>query len=468
MALHKKYPEILLSAAYVLVAAFTIHRYGGTGDLGDSIQHYLTARYAPKHPELYFDHWAKPVYVLLASPFAQFGITGIKVFNALVTGLVLLITFRCAKKLGYIYPLLAPVFVWGMPLYFILTFSGLTEPLFALFGAAGLYLCLQGRYKTAAVVVSFMPFVRSEGLIIAGVFGLYFLYRRQWQAVLLLATGHVAYSAAGYFVFGNFLWVFTQIPYAHADNYYGRGSLTHYVEQLYYIIGLPIYVLLVLGLLSLALPWVNPKKYRTVPEELILMAGGFLLFLLAHTLFWHFGLFRSMGIKRVMLGVAPFMALLALRGFHLVLMAVPDRKKQYRPWLTALLVSAGFILLCSDHPTGIHPEKTLQPDLEQMQARRIPELLATFPQKPRMYLFSHPYVAEVLGIDPFDPAVHKPLTRETLQHVQPYDVVIWDRHFSVMENHITRNDLLAFPLQERERLVNPDGEPQFVIYQAVF
>ena len=51
---------------YVVAAAFTIFYFNGTGDSGDSPMHYLFAKYAPKHPELYFDHWAKPLFVLLA------------------------------------------------------------------------------------------------------------------------------------------------------------------------------------------------------------------------------------------------------------------------------------------------------------------------------------------------------------------------------------------------------------------
>ena len=63
-----------------LVAIFT----NGTGDAGDSVQHYLFSKSAFKHPELFLDHWAKPIFVLLSAPFAQLGFVGMKIFNCLI------------------------------------------------------------------------------------------------------------------------------------------------------------------------------------------------------------------------------------------------------------------------------------------------------------------------------------------------------------------------------------------------
>src|ERR1043165_5405053 len=89
----KRFIYYILSC-YALICAVTIIAFDGTGDAGDSITHYLFSRYAPIHPQLYFDHWAKPLFVLLASPFAQLGITGMKIFNSLVSLGTILVTFR--------------------------------------------------------------------------------------------------------------------------------------------------------------------------------------------------------------------------------------------------------------------------------------------------------------------------------------------------------------------------------------
>ena len=115
----------------------------GIGDDGDSAMHYQFARYAPAHHELFFHHWAKPLYVLLASPFAQFGILGIKVFNLLLSCLSVFITWRIAVTLHIKRSTLASLFLVLSPAFIALSLSGLTEPLFALTLAAAVLLYLK-------------------------------------------------------------------------------------------------------------------------------------------------------------------------------------------------------------------------------------------------------------------------------------------------------------------------------------
>ncbi|MCS7029829.1 MAG: hypothetical protein NZ519_13810, partial [Bacteroidia bacterium] len=72
-----------------------------------------------------------------------------------------------------------------MPSYYILTFSGLTEPLFALFLSVGVYLLLREKYLFSVIWVSFMPFVRSEGLIIILAFTCFLIVQKKWKVVTL-------------------------------------------------------------------------------------------------------------------------------------------------------------------------------------------------------------------------------------------------------------------------------------------
>ena len=78
---------------YLIIVTTIIILFEGTGRSGDSIHHYLFAKFAPLHPKLFFNHWAKPLYVLLASPFAQFGFIGVKIFNATVSMFTIFFTF---------------------------------------------------------------------------------------------------------------------------------------------------------------------------------------------------------------------------------------------------------------------------------------------------------------------------------------------------------------------------------------
>ncbi|MFM7015656.1 MAG: hypothetical protein ACKOX3_04940, partial [Bacteroidota bacterium] len=108
----------LLLLVYTLLAGLTIYYFDGTGDNGDSILHYLHARYAPLHPEVYFYHWSKPLYVLFASPFAQFGFTGIKIFNALLSLGSIYLTYQISKLLQLNNTFVSALILICTPLYY--------------------------------------------------------------------------------------------------------------------------------------------------------------------------------------------------------------------------------------------------------------------------------------------------------------------------------------------------------------
>lgn len=128
----KKDNLYLICIAYIIIGVLTIMFFQGTGDSGDSIAHFLHAKYALKHPHLFFSHWGKSIFTLLSFPFAQFGFAGMKVFNLLVSLATMALTYQTARHLKYPnYALIGLLWLFA-PLVFVLTFSGLTEPLLAL------------------------------------------------------------------------------------------------------------------------------------------------------------------------------------------------------------------------------------------------------------------------------------------------------------------------------------------------
>lgn len=335
-------PGITLYFIICIVISFTLQ---GTVDSGDSIMHFLYAKYSFNHPSFFFHHWAKPIYVLFASPFAQFGIIGIKIFNSLFSSLTLLFTYLTAKKIANKQSFLTVVLLCFAPLNFVITFSGLTEPLFAFFLIFSTYLLISEKEISSSVIISFLPFVRSEGLILLGVFALYFFVKKKYKILPFLLTGHILYSIAGYFYYHDFLWVFTKIPYAKLSSTYGSGPLFHFVGQLTYVIGIPFYILLVAGIIFIIISFFN-KQYREVTnkytEKLVLIYGGFLAFFVAHSLFWYFGIFNSMGLKRVLICVLPFIALIGLDGFNFLTEKLIMNKTAGR--ITGLIIIAYIVI----------------------------------------------------------------------------------------------------------------------------
>lgn len=420
---------------YAVVAAITLVMFDGTGDAGDSVMHFLFSKYAPSHPELYFHHWAKPFFVLLSSPFAQFGFIGIKIFNALVTGVTLYYTYKCAEKLNMVGPWWASVILLCMPLYYILTFSGLTEPLFAMMLAMAVYYILADHNTVATLTVSMLPFVRSEGLILLGVFAVYYMVTKKWKQIPLLLFGHVIYSVAGYFVYDDILWVFTKIPYANIQGNYGSGELFHYIYALIPTVGVPIYALLCVGTVWLIIQMF--QKFDAAKHILIL--GGFAAFFVAHTLFWYLGLFNSFGLKRVFIAVTPFMSIIALYGLQAISkifgkIYVPFRKMSFG---IALLYIVAFSFI--PNPNSVMWDQDMNLSSDQKVCN---DWVKTVPiSKGTKICSAYSYLAVVSPVDWFDKEQRVDMTREEIQKLKTGDMIVWENWFAEKEWGIAKEEL---------------------------
>jgi len=423
---------------YAIIATFTIIFFDGTGGAGDSILHFLYAKYAPIHPQLFFNHWAKPVYVLLVCPFAQFGFTGVKIFNAIVTIISVFFTFKIAQELNLKNAIIGAVILIFSPLYFALTFSGLTEPLFALFISIGIYAILKHKNIAACLIISFLPFIRSEGLIIIGVFAFYFLLKKKWKFLPLLLFGNVVYSIAGFFVYHDFLWVFTKIPYAKLSSTYGDGRFFHFVDQLIYIVGVPIYLLFWLGIIGII--WKSIKR-KTNLELQVLVFLSFLAFFVAHSLFWYLGIFNSMGLKRVLIGVMPLISIISLVGFNFISEDIFKKRKIPKLIIQFLLISYILIFPFTKNPAAINWEKDFKLSKDQQTAIQIADYITQNIGTDHRFVFAHPYLSEVLKIDHFDNKKRLELNQDFMYYIKSGDIVIWENWFCIVEHGVKKEQL---------------------------
>ncbi len=421
----------LLLSVFLAAGLFIILRFDGTADSGDSVQHYLISRYAFAHPRLFFDHWGKPFFVLLSAPFAQFGFAGMKLFNLLAAGGSAYLAALCCRRLGYAHAAVAALLFICAPYSFELIFSGLTEHCFGLVLALSIYLVLTGRTAWAVALVSFLPFVRSEGLVIIGMWGVYLLAKGKWKLLPLLLTGHVIYALAGAWAHGSLLWVFNKIPYATPDSVYGAGKLFHFADQLFYVIGPALYALLVLGMLGMAV------RRKAAAEEWWLVLGGFLAYFIAHSLFWYFGIFNSMGLKRVLVAVMPLAAILALRGLNFVL-SWADGRKALQQALLFLLLAGVLIFPFTKNKAAVSWPAAFTLNADQQLAQEVAAYIreAGMRTDSTTFFFSHPYLSIPLGLDYFQPELRRELDREALQSLQPGDIVIWENWFAVVDKGV--------------------------------
>lgn len=161
--------------AFLLVALFTMffllsYFAEATYDGGDGIRHYLVSRYSWLHPELLVYSWGKPFFTVISSPFSQFGMFGMTVFNILCAIASSFFCFKIAQKLNLKYPFLAILFLCFTPIYFPTINSGLTEPFFGFILIFSIYLIFNKNFFWATLLISFLPFVRSEGYLIFPLF----------------------------------------------------------------------------------------------------------------------------------------------------------------------------------------------------------------------------------------------------------------------------------------------------------
>lgn len=305
-----------------------------TFDSGDSVLHYVESHQAWQTPHYFMDMWSKPLFILLSSPLASLGWYGMKLFNSIC---ILLSAFYTKKIFEYFrlngwWGVFISFFAYS---FFLVQSSGLTEPLFTLGLTAIVYYYLIDRYLLASSILSFLPFVRSEGYIIGVIILVYLVVSKKYKAIPILALGTFVYGIVGLFVFEDFLWMFHQNPYSGIEEKYGSGDALHFFIQLPYVIGLPIFLLAFLGGYHAIL---RLFKGNLQTKEFYLIFGIAVGYIVAHSIFWRYGLFHSYGLTRVLIVIIPLIAFIAYRGKEWISCAFHFVPKTYIDGLLVLVI----------------------------------------------------------------------------------------------------------------------------------
>jgi hypothetical protein len=414
----------------------------GTGDAGDSIYHYLFSKHAIKHPENFLNHWAKPFFVLLSASFALLGFVGIKVFNCCVAATTVWFVYKVAKQLKLSNAWLAPVFLMFTPGYFTHIFSGLTEPLFGMLLMWALCLFFIQKQLSAAIIISFLPFVRSEGLIIVGVFAVYYIFDKKYRFLPLLFFGHLFYSIVGAFYYNDLFWVFTKIPYSDSTGKYGSGNWSHFLIQLNYIIGVPLYALLGLGFVVKFRDLFRYGFFKTVFDSSGTSIFYVLLstFIMAHSLFWYFGIFESMGMKRVLIAVVPVVPLVVLDGLNSSWGGI--RNKVLLRSVFGVFFTLVIVFPFVPNPASVNWKKDFSLTDDQLLIADVSQYIkANYSDSIYTYT-AHPYFYLINDVDPFATEFVE-LKDRTIKPQPPHYLVVWDSWFATTENGVTLEQLYA-------------------------
>ncbi|MBC7425447.1 MAG: hypothetical protein H7321_02835 [Bacteroidia bacterium] len=294
----------------------------------DSWNHYLIARFATKHPQLFLDQWGKPLFTLIASPFCQLGFSGLIVFNIFCTVLTGWICFLCARRLGYNNAWLAVAIATFSPVLFGNSISGLTEPLNALALSIAVLLWIYKRKNASLILISFLPFFRSEGFVIIGALILFLLVSKQFKRLPLLLVGSILFCIIGRIYFNNWTWIIGDNPYIRAGeqkaSYQEPGRLIHYLRHSCQIWGFAGSALLFAGFTKMIVSIREIKNSSVVkkhyPEtllfEIFFLCGIIVAYFAAHTFIFWKGMLGSEGLYRVMAVIVPCTSLIALKGWN--------------------------------------------------------------------------------------------------------------------------------------------------------
>lgn len=371
------------------------YSYGGA----DNYWHYFFSRYAFKYPKFFLHHWGKPVFILLSSPFSQFGLNGIKLFNILCALLSSIVCVKFCRDIGLKFSwLVIPVLLFN-PLYFLVSQSALTEPLFSFILIFSAYLLYKENFFWGALLASSLMFSRTEGLFLVVYYGAYLCVLKKWKYIPLLTTTFIIYACIGSFSGHNFFWFFTENPYALKSSY-GHGDTFHFFRLYQSIFGLPHVLLLLPGIFILLLSIIKKNELNVFQKPhsntkiFLLVFIPAIMFFVFHVVSWRFGKFSSAGLERVMACIIPCTAILCMFAVN----ALTNFKMNSRLISFAIIVILLFIV-SFPFITNHFPLKAYS---EEKAERDAATWLNKSKGKDFVIYYAHPAIVFYTDRDPFD------------------------------------------------------------------
>lgn len=397
----------------------------------DSCTHYLYARFAFQEAHFIVNIWGRPFCTgLYALPALIGGREGVRIASMLVAVVVALLTMSVAKRQGHKYPVLALLFVLGQPLFFLHSFSELTEVPFALLVAVGLLAYQRRWWWLLAIVASIMPTSRPEGFGVLLVAAIGLCMHRRWFCLLALPIPFLLWNYAGWIVDYRqgdwWKWVSNNWPYA-AESNYPPGPLLYFVGLLPILSSPLVFPAMLVGWAQSWMIGMREGLYGLFDSDdeahhrrvELIVAGFPFCVLVVHSLLYWYGRMASNGELRYMLVAVPMWGLLAGRGWGWLF----DRFR----FRHVLLCGAVAVLL----PFGAnfyYPVVPIKYDQNWIETREIAQWYQETPLKqayPRL-MVAHVGVFYFLDLSPT--AVGKVVHWEKI-HVDanpPGTMLIWD------------------------------------------
>jgi hypothetical protein len=410
-------------------------------DVGDGIMHFFISQASWEDPHLFLHHWGKPLFILLSSPFAQFGFHGMVIFNTLIFSLTVVLGYAFLQKnqVPVWFQMLLPLVLLKAHDIANTLLGGLTEPLFNLSLMAALVLLQRQKYTWFAITVSAMPFLRSEGQLPVLLAFVLLVYLKQYKIIPLLGTCFLIYALAGIVVYHDFFWYFTKSPYAMNNGIYGKGTWSHYLLSYKNYLGNPGLYIVLLSIPCIALG-IRRKKINH-PEQWLFAFGVFFGVLFAHSYFWATGQNGSIGLTRVATQGVPVFLVLCISSY----VWVGWHKHVLSTILaSSLAVGVTFALITTNYyPKPVEPLN--QQIIQTANYLKNPKFIG------RKVYYHFPLLSFAFGENPFKKNnklvyyTFNDLENDLKFVLRPGDLIVRDSHFGPVEMGLTKEIITTHP-----------------------
>jgi hypothetical protein len=444
LKLEQNAPFILLLFIGILICIIAWFNQMWEGG-GDNYWHYYFSKYAYTYPKFFLHHWGKPLFILLSSPFAQFGFYGINLFNIICGLLSAWIAFKFCTALGFNMAWVAIPLVLGAPVYFLVIQSAMTEPLFGLILIFSSYLFFKEKYLWGALVASTLIYSRSEGMFILIIYAFFLLLSRKWKYIPFLASAFIIYSLAGYFSGHDFLWYFTENPYKE-ESVYGHGTWDHFLKKYRVILGLPHTILFIAGSILLLFNIIKKKELNVLAS----LSGNTKIFILVfipamaysffHVYAWALGKYASAGLDRVFTAIVPFTSVIGMYAIDLIGSAKLNMyiKKAFSVLLVVFIA----------YETTSYFKYPLKAYGAEKAERKAAKWFKKVRDPKKTIYYCHPALAFFCDFDPFDTHLNKgcyEFPGNCAQNEKESFYYVWDSDGSEFYCHHKLEDLKNCP-----------------------
>jgi len=419
---HKLTIPILLGLSFVCILVCIIINQDCAGG-EDNMSLYTRSRFGLFHPIAYFREPIKILFAMIMAIPSQLGFKAMQITNAVLASLSAWMVVKIIYKMELKNAWLAVLITLFSPIYFLISLTVLSEIMFSFFLILCILLLYNKKYIWTAIILSFLPFIRSEGFVLMLVFIVYFITEKQWKVLPLLLLGTIVFSISGYSYHNDIMWVFHK-NYGDASNLYGHGELLDFVKGSKGYNGPILTIILPMALVAALFKLKYLLNHQRI--FIIIIMGCYFGFLLLHSYLWWKGQGASLGLTRVMASVIPLAGIIAVWFFN----QFEKYMRKLQSYLY-ILIAAGSIYFCftiNHFPVRLDQEHTV--------VAKLYELSKPYLQKAPQIKFNSTYFAFLADLDPYDYEKSGDcltVKKNVLDSMKPGSIIQYETHFGPNE-----------------------------------